>query len=448
MKTHLAIDHDRDASSGSSTDATTSVQTRAKKARYIRTILTAILIAAAVVYLKNLNHERFGGYHDDGIYVSTAKAMATGQGYRIISLPYSPAETKYPPLYPFLLSLIWKANPNFPQNLTPMTWLSIAATLGFLAFGYRYLVEQSYATELQALIITAMSAFNAWTMVFSVSLISEMPYAALAVLGLYLSERYTEQPETGWLRGTAVGVVSGLAFLTRTSGITLVAAIAIYLALRRGWRRALVPVAVAGLVVICWVAWCYFNRTTVQGVNVAFYTNYVRDVREVIASLQSVNNSSEPAVWFAVLGKNLLGLVLVSIPLVCSGLNNIWKPGAQGAVVMVSVFFVLVIFMLIATNVGRRAFAGGRLLYLYLLFYLALHIATPYTTYDRYLAPILPFLLLFLVTELARLITTVVHELRLKRGFGERFSSAAVALAVFATVIVIVYGYAVGFRSQ
>ena len=48
-----------------------------------------------------------GVYHDDGIYVSTAKALAEGKGYRLINLPDSPTQTKYPPLYPIFLALIW-----------------------------------------------------------------------------------------------------------------------------------------------------------------------------------------------------------------------------------------------------------------------------------------------------------------------------------------------------
>ena len=145
MKTPV-IDNSRGPSPAADGEVSSNIQTQPEKAgrnrsRITAAILTIILVAAAVVYLKTLNRARFGGYHDDGIYVTTAKAIATGQGYRIISLPYSPAETKYPPLYPFLLSLIWNVNPNFPQNLTPMTLLSIAATLGFLALAYRYLVE-------------------------------------------------------------------------------------------------------------------------------------------------------------------------------------------------------------------------------------------------------------------------------------------------------------------
>ena len=58
-----------------------------------------------------------GIFHDDGIYVVTARALAEGQGYRIISLPESPPQTKYPILFPWLLSLVWRLAPSFPDNL-------------------------------------------------------------------------------------------------------------------------------------------------------------------------------------------------------------------------------------------------------------------------------------------------------------------------------------------
>ena len=407
----------------------------------------AILVGAALVYSTTLDSERFGTYHDDGIYVTTAKALATGQGYRIISLPSEPAQTKYPPLYSFLLSLIWRANPHFPQNLTFMFWVSIAATLGFLAMAYRYLTTQAYASALEASIVVSLAAFNVWTIVFATSLISEMLYALVSVTALYLAEKY-EKETKGWLAGAGLGVVLGLAVLTRTSGIALVLAVASYYLFRKLWKRALLPVAIASLFVLGWNLWCQFNRTTLEGVNVAFYTNYFKDVGEIIGSLQTLNNATQSEVWLTIAGKNVLGLILVSIPLVCSGLNNIWTPGSQGVAVMISLFFVLVIFMLIAANVVRRLSAGLRLLYFYLFFYLALHLPTPYTTYDRYLVPLLPFLLLFLVTELSRLLSTARKELKERRGLWEGLSSGFVGFAVLATVGVICFGYLTGIRQR
>src|SRR5688572_6363137 len=109
--------------------------------RMINLILLIILSGASLLYFAAMRPDRFGAYHDDGIYVTTAKALATGEGYRIISLPYEPAQTKYPPFYPFLLSIIWRISPDFPENLTWMMMLSVAATVSFLGLTYRYLVE-------------------------------------------------------------------------------------------------------------------------------------------------------------------------------------------------------------------------------------------------------------------------------------------------------------------
>src|SRR5689334_15476136 len=64
-------------------------------------LILMILVGAGIVYYAALSTENFGRAHDDSIYLTTAKALATGQGYRIISLPYEPAQTKYPPFYPF-----------------------------------------------------------------------------------------------------------------------------------------------------------------------------------------------------------------------------------------------------------------------------------------------------------------------------------------------------------
>src|SRR5439155_18787274 len=100
--------------------------------------LSTVLAGSCLLYVAAFTPARFGFYHDDGIYVVTAKALATGQGYRIISLPYEPAQTKYPPLYPFLLSVIWRAYPGFPGNLWVLTSLSMAATVAFLALAFRY----------------------------------------------------------------------------------------------------------------------------------------------------------------------------------------------------------------------------------------------------------------------------------------------------------------------
>jgi hypothetical protein len=88
--------------------------------RLSRAALLALGVCLAWAYALILQAPASGMYHDDGIYLVTGRALAEGEGYRIISLPDAPPQTKYPILFPFLLSLVWRIVPSFPNNLV---WL-------------------------------------------------------------------------------------------------------------------------------------------------------------------------------------------------------------------------------------------------------------------------------------------------------------------------------------
>jgi len=78
-----------------------------------------------------VSHEALTGvWEDDGVYLVTAKSLAEGTGYRRIDLPGQPFQTKYPPLYPFLLSCIWRIAPGFPGNIVAMQIFNAACGTG------------------------------------------------------------------------------------------------------------------------------------------------------------------------------------------------------------------------------------------------------------------------------------------------------------------------------
>ena len=52
---------------------------------------------------------RFGEFHDDTIYLATAQAIAEQGRPTLPSFPGTPDQTKYPLLYPYVLSLVWTA---------------------------------------------------------------------------------------------------------------------------------------------------------------------------------------------------------------------------------------------------------------------------------------------------------------------------------------------------
>src|SRR5438309_6870018 len=101
------------------------------KSKYSIFITGLILFHASVCFFL-LNASGLEPISDEAVYVTLAKSLATTGEYKLISLPGHPDHTKYPVLYPWLLSLIWRASPDFPANVEWLRWVSIVFAVGFL----------------------------------------------------------------------------------------------------------------------------------------------------------------------------------------------------------------------------------------------------------------------------------------------------------------------------
>src|SRR6266849_2806403 len=103
-------------------------------------VFLLLLIPSAQFAWQNRDMPEFGSLHDDGLFFVSAQSLAAGHGYRIPSLPENPAQTKFPPLYPLYLSMIWRMNPMFPANLALGSfgcWMALAACLALTSRLYR-----------------------------------------------------------------------------------------------------------------------------------------------------------------------------------------------------------------------------------------------------------------------------------------------------------------------
>jgi hypothetical protein len=373
--------------------------------------------------------------------------MAEGQGYRIISLPDQPAQTKYPPFYPFLLSFIWRVYPEFPQNLIWMMLLSVIVTLSFLLVAWRYLVKYDYATHWQALIVVAMTGLNWRTTILATSVYSEMLFALLAVAALYVTEKHEKSAEP-LPSGLIAGVLIGLTVLTRSSGIALVIAVAGYFVLRRQWKKGLLPVAVASMFAIGWIAWCYFNKTDAQGLNTPYYTSYLGHLNQVVADLQAQGGASRAAILLRIAVDNLVGGVLISLPLVCAGLRYDAFAGLSGYWLAAGFCAAFLILVLVAMGFFRSLTERVRLLHIYVLACLGLYLFwLPGISYDRFLMPLLPFLLLFLVRELGVLVSLARNGMLSADGV-RRMSAGFVGLMAAVVAGLTLYGYVSGAYSS
>ena len=194
-----------------------------------------------------------GLFHDEGVYIVTAESLANSDGYRAASLPGAPAERHYPPLLPLILAAVWRLAPDFPGNLPALKAVPLAAAAGIVLLLPVYLRRLGF-TPLVALVTGVLTGIAPLTLRYATAVVSELPFAFLALAALLATERATEpkRPE-----GAAVlaGALAGLALLTRVIGIAVVVAGMLALWRRVGWRHGLAFLLAAGLCVSPWAAW-------------------------------------------------------------------------------------------------------------------------------------------------------------------------------------------------
>lgn len=222
-----------------------------------------------------------GTFHDDGVYLVTAKALAEGKGYRIVSLPSEIPQTKYPVLFPMALAGVWKLWPDFPGNVPLLKLLPLACGILWLLIVYRLAREQSLPAHIAGG-ICLLTAAAPWVIYLSTALLSETLFAALLTASLLYLSRADRSPPTGFRDLMLSALFAALAFHTRSLGLAMVIAGPLFL-LARGRRREAVQFAcVAGLSCAPWILWtkaaagvtalsdAYYSTENYQGWNILF----------------------------------------------------------------------------------------------------------------------------------------------------------------------------------
>src|SRR3989442_15663121 len=208
-------------------------------------------------------------FYDEGVYVGTAKALATGEGYRNPSLPDGPPQAKYPPMVPLALSLVWRLVPQFPANLICMNALVFLTGMGLLAVTYHRV--QARRGPLEAVAIVTVLAVSPMLLLFSSLVTSDIPFAFLSLAAIDAYERSVSRP-----RVFAVALVAAaLAVLTRTLGAILFAAMVVDLSLRKEVGRAVGCAVVGAFVTVPWLVWSHWASASYAAYPPSVRGNYV-----------------------------------------------------------------------------------------------------------------------------------------------------------------------------
>ena len=210
-----------------------------------------------------------GVFYDDGIYVTLAKALAEGEGYRSIHLPGAPAAVHYPPLYPAVLALLWRAWPDFPANVV-LFQLFDALVLGAAAWVIAVHSRRSrlpVSVSVPALVL----GFSAFPLLTIVGVRFSEPVFLLLLAGALLAA----DAERVNARGAGVaGLLAGLATLTRSVGLAAVFGIPVALWLRGAKKSALTAFLVSTFVVLPWVVWLSIHGGDIDPRIAANYGTY------------------------------------------------------------------------------------------------------------------------------------------------------------------------------
>jgi len=354
-----------------------------------------------------------GYYHDDSLYFVAGKSLATGQGYRIASLPGEPYQTKYPPLYSALLALVWKIDPSFPSNLpiaTLMAWLLLPA---YLAMVWLFLRQFGFSWRVQCLLVL-VAGLSPIAVVFSFSLMPELLFTALLLASVWLAERSLQPSASRWLPVLA-GICGALAYLTKSAAAPLLFTAPILFILRKQFGNALrffvamLP-AVAG-----WQWWVSQHLSRSWDLVTLYYTNYVG------FQIYNVPLRDLPLVMWHNLDGFLIGagkLLTFDIPVGSKHLERVVAIAAIAGCV-------------------RLARKSGQLQYpLAALGMSVLLLVWHYTPDQRFVFPMYPLLLAGLWTELANVCVALKTSWK-KPAIADRSSAVVGAglLAAFAAFI-------------
>lgn len=196
-----------------------------------------------------------GIFHDDGVYLILARALATGRGYRYLHIPGAPVATHYPPGYPLVLAGLLRLTPDFPRNVELLLLVN-AALLAIVAWGVDHFARRRCGWSRPASALTAVaSTLSLPLLTLGGTLMSELLFLALLfpVLGVIEDGARSDDvsPQRALLLGAAAGALTLVCVFALPIGLVLILA----LARRRRWRLALCALAGMTITLAPWLVW-------------------------------------------------------------------------------------------------------------------------------------------------------------------------------------------------
>ena len=385
---------------------------------------------------------------DASTYYILGTALAEGKGYRLLNEPGNIEAVQYPPLLPLMVAL--------QQRLMGTSdYFTVGRALRltyFLLSGIYLLVVYALARQmlspLHAFFVGAITGLSFNSFVYpSETLYADLPFAFVSILFLVCHRKRNSPAHT-----VAAGGLACASYLLRTAGIVLLAAWVIESLMRCRWKEAMIRAAVAAIPVLAWQ--CYilhvtgnqeyhqpiysYQRASYNYPNVTYAENsslkhpfqpelghsktsdiFNRIIRNAVAIPVGLGESS----WF--------GRPFLQYPL--SKLSHILPRGSQRIISRFLGLSLVAVGLAALAGAVLMAMRGEWFLSLYFGLTLAVVVLTPWQSqFWRYLSPIAPLTLIFLI------VTLLIAGNALARSFAMQSAATNTLITIVFTVMSLV----------
>jgi hypothetical protein len=327
---------------------------------------------------------------DNAIYIILAKAMATGHGYTNIQGPVPRIEAQFPPMFPVLLIPVvgaWGVG-----GVLQMEAVVTAFALGSFVVSF-FLFRRWLGSAILALAIVLGTAASDLVWSFSHKVLTEIPYMFFTLLACWWATRYAGQDRWRTWAGVLAALAASAAFLTRTIGLGMCAALPLYLLLApplrlrdTSWRLRLQQCALVGVImVILCGGWTLRNRIVYSGQGHSyigqFFLKQTYDPEAGrISNGQLLGRMEDNASYYATMYQRMLG-------------GHIWDHIPTRGDVSEALLAISIVGFLYAL-IRRRTLAE-----FYLVMYVGIVLLWPWQDL-RFAVPVLPFMVYYLANAL------------------------------------------------
>ncbi|MBN1898613.1 MAG: glycosyltransferase family 39 protein [Spirochaetes bacterium] len=365
-------------------------------------LLSLFLTAAAILYFSHLN-DFFSLDGDNVVYSLLAKALLKGKGFVDIRTPFTPAFASYWPGFPFLLI---PSTLLLPDNIIALKIVPVLFTLLSLFYLYQYFKMKF--DILWAFLALFFIMINPVIFHFAHTVLSQAPFLASVIMAAYYLEKYIRENKSTFGKEFIIFTIATVAAkYIREEGTFLFLIMLFYILIHKKFKAAGV---FAGFFIITNVAWMLYMKKAMAATapHIKKYFFGMRSSRYINLLAADQFDPDKGFVTLPVLFnriyQNFLLYFNIIIPRITLGFNV----GNSLLVALITAFFVFYGFFISLPVKKIKPFItfvkeNATPAVLYFFFGLGLvHLSISRS--EKYLYPIIPFMLFFIIYGLYQLV--------------------------------------------